>query len=285
MTVTQHDRDLYCLRSAGYLILHDWLSETDIVPIERASVAFEDEAQRFGRVQKLELSHNWPLLTTRCLYAISRELQDAVMHPRLQALVHDYLGGGVLRDSLMQTNMPDPRNQARGTDGDVSYHRDTLWPDGEIYPHYLHMFLLLSDLTLENGATTVVPGTHRQREPGYYFKDTDPRTPQAGIDYRVYERGYFPSAIHLLARRGSVIMLDPMTIHSQGINVSDAPRRLINTTFRSSRVVGRPPLLNAAAIARRAARVAMREDFVALLDDNAALPARYGPLDVEQAAA
>jgi ectoine hydroxylase-related dioxygenase (phytanoyl-CoA dioxygenase family) len=278
MGVTQHDRDLYCLRAAGYAVLRDFAGGETVAAIEAATVAFEREVQEWARTDKLILSHSWPLLTTRCLYVASRELQDLVMDDRIQALVHDYLDAPVLRDSLMQTNMPDPRNAARGRLGDISFHRDTLWPDGEIRPHYLHVFLLLSDTTLENGATMVVPGSHRVREPGYYFKNTDPRGPQAGIDYRVYEQSYFPSAVQLPATRGTVMLLDPMTIHTQGINVSQAERRIINTTFRSGHTVGRPPLLNARAIADRHARVSMRGDFLALLEDSPDLPSGYGPL-------
>jgi ectoine hydroxylase-related dioxygenase (phytanoyl-CoA dioxygenase family) len=278
MGVTQHDRDLYCLRAAGYVVLRDFADAETVSAIEAATVAFEGEVQGWARTDKLILSHSWPLLTTRCLYVASRDLQDLVMNDRIQALVHDYLEAPVLRDSLMQTNMPDPRNAARGRLGDISFHRDTLWADGEIRPQYLHVFLLLSDTTLENGATMVVPGSHRVREPGYYFKNTDPRGPQAGIDYRVYEQSYFPSAVQLPATRGTVMLLDPMTIHTQGINVGQAERRIINTTFRSGHIVGRPPLLNARAIADRHARVAMRSDFVALLEDSTDLPSEYGPL-------
>lgn len=278
MSVTQHERDLYCLRGAGYVMLRDFADETTVAAIEEATVGFEREVQGWASDNTLILSHSWPLLTTRCLYVASRELQDLVMHTRIRSLVADYLDSPVLRDSLMQTNMPDPRNAARGRLGDISFHRDTLWPDGEIRPQYLHVFLLLSDTTLENGATMVVPGSHRVREPGYYFKNTDPRGPQQGIDYRVYEQSYFPSAVQLPAARGTVMLLDPMTIHSQGINVSSVERRILNTTFRAGHTIGRPPLLNARAIAERYARVPMREDFLELLESDPSLPMEYGPL-------
>jgi ectoine hydroxylase-related dioxygenase (phytanoyl-CoA dioxygenase family) len=285
MSATQHERDLYCLRCAGYAILRDFADPSTVAAIEEATVAFEREVQGWARDNTLILSHSWPLLTTRCLYVASRELQDLVMHPRIRALVADYLEAPVLRDSLMQTNMPDPRNAERGRLGDISFHRDTLWPDGEIRPQYLHVFLLLSDTTLENGATMVVPGSHRVREPGYYFKNTDPRGPQQGIDYRVYEQSYFPSAVQLPATRGTVMLLDPMMIHSQGINVSPMERRIINTTFRAGHTAGRPPLLNARAIAERHARVPMREEFLALLESDQSLPSEYGPLRDAAAAA
>ncbi|WP_281561653.1 phytanoyl-CoA dioxygenase family protein [Thalassomonas sp. RHCl1] len=278
MSINQHDRDLYCLKQAGYIVLKDFVDIALVDKIEKACVGFELEVEAFRSEQEVILSHSWPLRTTRCLYAVSQELQDLVMRERIQKLVHGYLDKPVLRDSLMQTNMPDPRNAERGLDGDISFHRDTLWPDGEITPNYLHVFLLLNDFTPEHGATIVVPGTHREKEPGYYFKNSDPRPPQKGIDYRVYEQSYFPSTTQLLAPRGSVILMDPMMIHSQGINIADTPRRVINTTFRAAQTVGKPPLLNARAIAEHTARVPIRQDLLSLLEDTESLPSEYGPL-------
>jgi ectoine hydroxylase-related dioxygenase (phytanoyl-CoA dioxygenase family) len=200
----------------------------------------------------------------------------------IRALVECYLGrGAVLRDCLLQTVMPDERNTKRGVGADLSFHRDTLWQQESIYPTYLHVFVLLDDFTRRNGATVVVPGSHRQREPGYYFKLTDPRESQSGIDYRVYERRYFPSAVQLEAPRGSIVLLDPMAIHTQGNNVTPKRRSLLNMTFRAANVVGTPPLLNARAIAERFARVPVRQEVLDLLESNPSLPAHFGPLGNE----
>ena len=200
------------------------------------------------------------------------------MDSTVQAFAQGYLGKAILRDCLVQTNMPDPRNASRGIGGDVSFHRDTLWDGGPIRPAYLHLFLLLTDFTRENGATIVVPGTHRLREPGYYFKHSDPRTQQDGIDYRVYERRYFASSVQLEAPKGSLLILDPMTIHTQGINITEHPRSLLNMTFRASDVAGMPRLLNARAIAERYARVPVRADLLEILEADPTLPAHFGPL-------
>lgn len=279
MTVNQHDRDLFCLRQAGYIILRDFVDSGLVAAIEKDSIAFEDEVEEFRREREVHLSHSWPLRTTRCLYAVSPELQDLVMCNRIQRLVENYLGPSIIRDSLMQTNMPDPKNVERGLRADISFHRDTLWTEEDLIPQYLHVFLLLTDFTEETGGTIVVPGSHREREPGYYFKHADPRPSQKGIDYQVYEQSYFPSCSQLLAPRGSLILLDPMMIHSQGINITEYPRRIINTTFRAEQIAGRPPLLNARAIAKRYARVPVRDDFMSLLEGDERLPGYYGPLD------
>lgn len=276
---SQFDRDLYCLRCAGYALIPDFCVGRELDAITEVSREFEAEVARFVAAGgSAILRHSWPLQTTRCMYAVSAEVQDLAAHPAIQRLVREYLGPAVLRDCLVQTNMPDARNTRRGLDADVSFHRDTLWPAEEIRPCYLHVFLLLDDFTGENGATIVVPGTHRVREPDYYFKHADPRSPQAGIDYRVYERRYFPSAVQIEAGRGSLMLLDPMTIHTQGNNVTGRPRSLLNMTFRAADVIGTPALLNARAIAERFARVPMRPDVLELLEAGAGLPAHFGPL-------
>jgi hypothetical protein len=282
MTVTQLDRDLYCLRCSGFLILRQFVSISIVERIRQTAERFQTEVDAYVAVKGVgDRSYNWPLRYTRCLYALSTDVQDIVMEPTVQDIVNGYLSRPVLRDCLMQTNMVEPRTAARGELGALSYHRDTLWPAGEIAPMYLHVFLLLDDFKSSNGATVVVPGTHLEREPGYYFKDTDIRERQAGIQYRVYERSYFGSAVTLEAPRGSLILLDPMCIHTQGNNVTHAQRALVNMTFRAGAVSGEPRLLNARAIAERHARVKMRSDFLALLESDNSLPAHFGPLGAD----
>ncbi|HSI50387.1 MAG TPA: phytanoyl-CoA dioxygenase family protein [Ideonella sp.] len=279
MTIAQFERDLFCLQTAGFVVLPGFVSEDQLAALLPPLTAFEAEVEHYAKTAgKVNFTHGWPLLTTRCAYCVSEELQALAMSQRVQAMAQTYLGGAVIRDCLLQTNMPDPRSQARGLGGRLSYHRDTLWKDGPILPSYLHAFILLTDLTAENGATFVVPGSHRLREPGYYFKHTEAGVREEGINYLVYDQAYFPSAVQILAPRGSLVFLDPMAIHSQGINVTAQRRTLVNITFRAASIVGNPPLLNARKLALEAARVPLRPDFLALLEDRAELPAHFGPL-------
>lgn len=279
MTIPQFERDLYCLRSSGFVVIPRFIDESWARALHQALAGFEAEIEAYAKTAgAVNFTHGWPLLTTRCLYCVSKKVQDLAMSETVQAMAQTYLSGAVIRDCLLQTNMPDPRSQARGTGGRLSYHRDTLWKDGPIQPNYLHAFILLTDLTTENGATFVVPGSHRAREPGYYFKHTEPGMREEGINYLVYDQSYFPSAVQILAPKGSLILLDPMTIHSQGINVTALRRTLVNITFRAADIVGNPPLLNARQLALDATRVPLRPDFLALLEDRPELPAHFGPL-------
>jgi hypothetical protein len=277
--VQRTERDLYCLLTSGFCYWRGYLEQETLEQIRSEIVDFENEVAQFAEGGGyVPLSHSWPLRTTRCLYAVSQQTQDLVMRSDILDIVRGYLGDAVLRDCLLQTVMPDHRNVSRGPNADLSYHRDTRWPIGPFRPMYLHVFLLMNDFTSENGATIVVPGSHFAREPGYYFKDSDPRGPQPGIDYRVYESDYFSSAVSLELPTGSLIFLDPMMIHSQGNNISALPRSLLNMTFRAATTTGAPPLLNARKIANESARVPVRPDLLELLEDNGDLPTTYGPL-------
>jgi ectoine hydroxylase-related dioxygenase (phytanoyl-CoA dioxygenase family) len=278
--VEQFERDLYCLRCSGFAVLPNLLDSAATDALLETGRGFEDELEQFvSNGGRAHMRHAWPLRTTRALYAIDTLFQDLILHPVIQRMAQAYLGPNCrVRDCLMQTNMPDPRNVARGLQADMSFHRDTRWTQESIVPLYLHAFVLLHECTRANGCTVVVPGTHRAREPGYYFKDSDPRTPQPGIDYRVYEQRYFPSAVHLEAPRGSLIFLDPMVIHTQGINVTPEPRSLLNVTFRKHGIVATPPLLNACALASRHARVPVRQELLAMLESAEHLPSSFGPL-------
>jgi phytanoyl-CoA dioxygenase PhyH len=284
MNAKEIERYMYCLKRSGFIVLPGFLSAGKLRSLKTTLGKFEDEIDQFQKkTGTVGLRHGWPLLTTRCLYCISEEVQTLAMSEWIQTIAHTYLGEAVIRDCLLQSNMPDARNKQRGRHGKLSFHRDTLWKEENIAPSYLHAFVLLSDFTSSNGATFVIPGTHLQREPGYYFKHSDPGVREEGVEYLVYSQNYFPSAVQLVAPAGSLIFLDPMAIHSQGINVTGRRRLLINITFRNSQIQGNPPLLNARAIAEKYARVPVRNDFLHLLESDQALPDHYGPFGFDSA--
>ena len=278
MIATQLERDTYCLRRAGFLTVPNFVPNDVMDRIERAAYDWEDEIERFKAAgAHVPLKHFRPLTTTRCLHAISTDIQNIAMAPRIQEIAAGYLPKPVLRDCVVQSNMPDAHNAARGVNGPVSYHRDALW-SGAPSPMYLHVFLLLTDFTPENGATLLVPGSHLVREPGYYFKRTDPRGRVDGIEYTVYEKSYFGSAVHLSAPRGSLIFMDGTSIHTQGANTTPHKRSMVNITFKDLAAPGWPELLNARQIASRYSRVPVRPDLLEQLEVDANRPDTYGPL-------
>lgn len=275
---TQYERDLYTLRNAGFAVINNFLDSETLDTLDRLAWEFKAEIEEHeSNGGSVLLKAGWPLSNARCLYAVHPAFQQLVLDPRLIQYANDYLLNPKLFDCHLLCNMPDPRNQERGADADVNYHRDNVWPEGPVKPMHLHAFLLLTEMTRENGGTIVVPGTHLGREPDYYFKNTDPGRQIESNFYPVYPRNYFPASVQLEAPRGSLVLFDPMCIHAQGINVSQHRRTVLNCTFVSEGVRG---IINCRGVAESSARYAVREELLELLLLDPELPSQYGPLKV-----
>ncbi len=272
----QVQRDLYTVRRAGFAVVPGFVDDVQAEAILAEATRFRDEVDAYraagGDVQFLS---GWPLHNVRALYAVSELAQDVVRDERLLAYARGYLGEARVQDCQLLTNMPDDRNISRGSDGSVNYHRDGKWPDGDIRPTYLHCFVLLTPMTKENGGTIVVPGTHREREPGYYFKETDPGEFVESNFYPTYPRRYFPGSVQVEAPRGSLVLIDPMGIHAQGINVSNELRTVLNVSFA---VEGAAGMLDCRGLAEKHARIEVDADLLELLLADDRLPSEYGPL-------
>jgi ectoine hydroxylase-related dioxygenase (phytanoyl-CoA dioxygenase family) len=275
--VSQFDRDLYTLRCAGFAVIPAVFDAGTLDRLKKSAEAFQAEVDAYDSAGgEVIYKAGWPLHNARALYAAAVEFQDLIMHPSVQAFARAYLEQPRLRDCSFLTNMPDTRNIARGTAAPVNYHRDKLWlPDEMIRPNYLHCFVLLTDFTRENGATVVVPGTHRDREPGHYFLDNDSGEKTDTNYYPVFERRYFPASVQIEAARGSLLVFDPMIIHAQGINVSTERRSAIDVMFHRD---GLPGIINCRAVAEKHGRVPVRSDLLPLLDSTSGKYETYGPL-------
>ncbi len=79
-------------------------------------------------------------------------------------------------------------------------------------PLAINALFCLDPFTIENGATQVLPASHRQEA----FPS---------------ERFLASEAVTVVAPAGSFIILDCMTFHSGGINVTDRPRRAVNHVY------------------------------------------------------
>jgi len=90
-------------------------------------------------------------------------------------------------------------------------HRDIRSFSGDD-PAMLNMILPLDDFTLENGATYLLTGSHRQ-----------PEKPE--------DEAFFAQADRLVATAGSVALWNSNLWHAAGQNQTDAPRRALTLTF------------------------------------------------------
>jgi len=274
----QRARDLYALRGAGYAVIPDFLDGECVARLREDALAFQHEVDQYREEGgEVIFQSGWPLRNVRALYAVSGAVQSVAMDERLLAYARGYLDDPRIQDCQLIVNMPDERNVSRGAEAAVNYHRDGKWPDGPVRPTYLHCFLLLTRMTRNNGGTIVVPGTHRDREPGYYFKETDPGEFIESNFYPTYPRRYFPTSVQMEGEAGSLVLIDPMVIHAQGINVSDERRTVLNISYMASHGAG---MLDCRGLVERHARVAPTPDCLEMLVSDPALPSEYGPLRV-----
>ena len=91
--------------------------------------------------------------------------------------------------------------------------------------HVATALWLLDDFTAENGATRVVPGSHRDPRPlPKSFRAPEARHPNEQL---------------VAARAGDVLVFNGHLLHSGTRNRSDAPRRVVQCPFVAAEL--RPP--------------------------------------------
>jgi hypothetical protein len=196
------------LRFQGYCVVDSGLGDSEI---HRLRLAFDEGhktyIQRYGARFDLEaLGENH---TIRVLPAVAPVFLTLIENPPLRALLDLIFGGSVI---LNQVNgLFNPPSGA--TFSQRRWHRDLP------YQHYVasrplavNALFCLDDFTLENGATEVAPGTHKEEK--------------------------FPSeaALSEIARTieasaGCFLVLDAMTFHTAGTNTTDKPRRAVNHVY------------------------------------------------------
>ena len=212
-TLTDEERAF--LDEEGYLPLHDVLTSEEAGRLaERVDAILADEGAAAGR----EL-HESPMIKHPTEKGAAR-LSDLVnkspafdvcfTRPRVLAAIAHVLGDAFKLSSLnSRASLPGHGLQALHAD----------WPratrPGDYY--VCNSIWLLDDFTPENGATRLVPGTHRSgRTPGEALAD-----PQAA----------HPEEIQLVAPRGTVVIFNSHTWHGGTRNRTDAPRRAIHAYF------------------------------------------------------
>lgn len=212
-TLTDEERAF--LDAEGYLPLHDVLTPEEAGRLaERVDAILAEEGSAAGR----EL-HESPMIKHPTEVGAAR-LSDLVnkdpafdvcfTHPRVLAAIAHVLGGPFKLSSLnSRASLPGHGLQALHAD----------WPRATTPGDYYvcNSIWLLDDFTPENGATRVVPGTHRS---GRVPKE-DMTDPQAA----------HPDEIQLLAPRGTVVIFNSHTWHGGTLNRTGAPRRAIHSYF------------------------------------------------------
>lgn len=266
---------IYVLKNSGYAVIEDFVDNETLNELKEKAFLYEKELDKYKKKGgHLSYVAGHPLKNARAIYCYHKLFQDLIMKEGIYKVAKSYLGNAELRDVHLLVNSPDKFNKERGPSGKVNWHRDSKWTKKKISPFLLHSFLLLTDMTKKNGGTYVVPGSHKEREPNYYFLENVKGEMVKGNYYKVYPQKLFPSYTQLTAKKGSLIFLDPMLIHSPGINVTKIRRALINFSFHKK---GIKPLMDCKSISKKNARYKLSSNFYSILSTGKGIPYEYGP--------
>jgi ectoine hydroxylase-related dioxygenase (phytanoyl-CoA dioxygenase family) len=131
-------------------------------------------------------------------------------HPRVLAAMNHVLSGDFKLSSLnSRAALPGEGLQALHADWGAAVEPDDYQVCNSIW--------LLSDFTAENGATRVVPGTHRSRQrPGDAIADL---------------KATHPDEIQLIAPAGTVVIFNSHVWHGGTVNRTDKPRYALHSYF------------------------------------------------------
>jgi ectoine hydroxylase-related dioxygenase (phytanoyl-CoA dioxygenase family) len=124
--------------------------------------------------------------------------REALVEPEIVALAEALLGADCILHSF------ETRSALPNGGGMQSLHRDM--PYADAVPLSMNVVWMLDDFTAENGATRVVPGSHRR-----------PESPEPG---RVY-----PDEVVAVAPAGSLLAFNSLTWHGGGPNHTSQLRR------------------------------------------------------------
>jgi hypothetical protein len=197
------------LKLLGYTTLESGLSQKELQDLRKASYSLKDFYEsKFGHINLSSIgeSNNYraPLLMDSIFLSIA-------MNPNLLNLVRSLISGRIfLNQQNLIINPPQSKNYNQ-----VKFHRDLP------YQHYvsskplaINALLAVDDFTVENGATIVIPGSHKQEQ----FQSDEV------IDLVKHQ---------IEVKAGSFLVLDCMTFHAAGRNNSSQNRIGLNHVYSS----------------------------------------------------
>ncbi len=219
------------IRLAGYTVVPGGFSPAEI---EHLGLRLERELERqvaeFGADRLATIGD---AATVRCPLVHDELFLSLAAHPTVLAICRRLIGDYVV---LMQQN--GVINPPRQLHTQVAYHRDLPYQHfTSSRPLAVSALFCIDPFRPDNGATTVIPGSHRLE--GF---------PSAAVAEAL--------DVPVAAAAGSFIVFDSMLFHRAGLNGSDRPRRAVNQVF-SIPLIAQQISLPAALAGRHAADPAL----------------------------
>jgi ectoine hydroxylase-related dioxygenase (phytanoyl-CoA dioxygenase family) len=198
------------LRFQGFTLVSSGIEAAELEALRaRLDEIYARQASELGGEAALARCNDVDVARAPMLY--DETFVGIAANPNLLAVVERMLGPNFI---LMQQN--GLLTRPAGDNYQLRWHRDFAyqhWTSTE--PLAINALLALDDFTVQSGATFVLPASHQRPE----FPSDD--------YVRRHER-------QLEAPAGTFLVLDAMTFHRAGRNVSGGPRRAVN------HLIGRP---------------------------------------------
>jgi ectoine hydroxylase-related dioxygenase (phytanoyl-CoA dioxygenase family) len=163
--------------------------------------------QSHGGAAELETidEHN----TIRLPLASDPAFLELALNPAVLAICRRLMGDYIVLNQ--QNGIVNPSNAQRYNQG--AYHRDMPYQHFvSSHPLMVNAVFCLDDFTTANGATYVVPASHKS--------EAFPSDAVIGSHQQ-----------QISAPAGSFIIMDSMVFHSGGVNATDRPRRAVNQAY------------------------------------------------------
>lgn len=209
---TENDLDEACetLSTLGYAVLDSGYTPPELDELSEAfDVARLHSVKATGGLETLRMidEHN----TIRVAFHHDRRLLSLATNQRVLSVVRRAISDYVVLSQ--QNGIINPANAAEYNQG--AWHRDLPYQHVVFSrPMAINALFCVDDFTWENGATIVLPATHKQEEfPSSRFVQS--------------------AALQVTAPRGSYILIDCMTYHTGATNRTPKDRRAVNHVYTS----------------------------------------------------
>jgi len=196
------------LRLLGFTTLDAGLTASRLDALSDAFARGATEYEARATAKGIDLTALDEQDTIRVLPDVAEEFWDVAFNERLRDFLSATLG-----DYYILNQVNGLRNRARARYSQATYHRDLPYQHFvSSRPLAINALFALDDFTIENGATRVIPASHKI-EP----------FPSDQTVQRLERQVEVP--------RGTFIVLDCMLYHAGSTNKSDRDRRAVNHVF------------------------------------------------------
>jgi ectoine hydroxylase-related dioxygenase (phytanoyl-CoA dioxygenase family) len=195
------------LKHLGFAVLDGGFSSAELERLRAGFDAARARAlQEYGQARLRSLDeHN----TIRCLLAYDKQFLKLALNEHVHSVCKTLIGPSFILNQ--QNGIINPGSE--GTYNQAAYHRDMPYQHFvSSRPLAVNALFCVDDFTIENGATKVVPASHKVEA-----------FPSDGL--------IRSSEVTLSAQAGSFLLLDCMAFHCGGRNVSGKDRRGVNHVF------------------------------------------------------